>query len=290
MLSIIIPCFNSSSTIKATLDSIVQQNNSEFFEVIIIDDNSPDIDLLELEIGKFKNLFSELMLIKNNENNGGGYTRNVGINLASRDFICFLDSDDIWLDNKLDIQFANYINGTILTSSVLKGSCINSAKKVPQIPKDVDELVSESLFVKNILIQTSTFFMSTDIAKDIMFNPSLPRHQDYDFLLRAEHKGYRIIQMDEPLSFWRVEDDHSGRFLKKKATPEFFIDWYKNYRKYMTNKASISYVAKNIFSACMITKKYHLFISFIFSNSFSFSERIKIIKGILSWRWEKLKK
>ncbi|WP_232597707.1 glycosyltransferase family 2 protein [Photobacterium phosphoreum] len=291
-ISVVIPAYNGSKTISSSLYSVIEQDTKLCIEIIIVDDYSKDRDQLIVNVNKIKEKTPDNINIKmlfNDENLGGGASRNIGINASDGDFITFLDSDDMWMKNKISEQISKYQDNSILTTRVLKGATVELSEILPKLIKPMNELISDSLFVHNRLIQTSTFFMSSDIAKDIMFNPSLPRHQDYDFLLRAENKGYQIIQMDIPLSFWRVEDDNSGRFLKKKATPEFFIGWYKEYKKYMTDKASIAYVAKNIFSACMITKKISLFMRFFLSDNFSILDRIKIIKGILLWRWEKLK-
>ncbi|MFM5686602.1 glycosyltransferase family 2 protein [Aeromonas caviae] len=289
MITVVIPCFNSSKTIRDALESVHRQVNSHLYEVIIVDDNSSDIDELIVEVSKFNHIFNKLEIVRNEINLGGGGARNEGIKRATKKFICFLDADDIWLDSKVSIQLASYQKGVILTSTVLKGRMINDSVIMPKSVKPIDEHVSNSLFVHNRLIQTSTFFMSTEIAKNILFNPSLPRHQDYDFLLRAEAAGYYIIQNEQPLSFWRVEDASTNRFLKKKASPEFFIDWFRDYRKFMTNDAAMAYVSKNIFSACVITKKYSLFNRFFFSDTFSISERFRIIGVIISWRIKKMR-
>lgn len=289
IVSVIIPCYNSSAYIESTLNSLKEQTGSGFdLDVICVDDNSDDYEKLKDSVDKYTDDFYSLKLFRNKTNSGGGYSRNVGIDSASGDFVCFLDSDDTWMPNKIEYQIAMYINGSILTSAVYKGFSIDSSVILPKVAKLDSEPVSNALFVDNKLIQTSTFFMSLDIAKAVKFNPSLPRHQDYDFLLRAESLGYSIIQTSDPLSFWRVEDNSSGRFLKKKASPEFFIDWYKDYSRYMTSEAQLSYVAKNIFSACMITKKFSLFFGFLFSDSFTFSSRIKVLTNIVKWRVSKL--
>ncbi|WP_318451157.1 glycosyltransferase family 2 protein [Photobacterium leiognathi] len=289
-ISVIVPTYNSSTTIVETINSVYKQCFLGRIQLVIVDDCSADILTLEEKITTSQPPSNvEIKFIKLRNNMGGGSARNTGIQASNCDYLTFLDSDDIWMQHKLTCQLRSYKDGTILTSQVMKGANFDNSKVLPLEVKQSNEKVSDALFVNNKLIQTSTFFMSSDIAKSIMFNPKLPRHQDYDFLLRAESLGYPVIQTEEPTSFWRVENCSSNRFLKKKATPEFFIEWYKEYKKYMTNRANIAYVAKNIFSACIITKKFGLFFKFLLSENFSYSERIKIVKAILLWRWEKLK-
>lgn len=288
LVSVIIPCYNSSKYISDTLESIRIQKFNGKIEVILVDDHSNDVINLERTVKQFENSFFNFKLIKSPVNVGGGQARNIGIEASSGDFICFLDSDDIWLDSKLSHQVEIYRSGEILTSKVLKGPSLSESELLPKLVKLPQEPVSEALFTTNKLIQTSTFFMSSDIAKSVKFNPDLPRHQDYDFLLRAEELGFEIVQDDKPTSFWRVEDASSNRFLKKKATPEFFIKWFSEYKKYMTPKAQMSYVSKNIFSACIITRKFKLLVSFLFSGDFSAIDIVKILYHVVKWRLNKV--
>lgn len=290
-ISVIIPCYNSSGTIGLTIKSVIGQTFKGEIELIVVDDYSSDSTVLCKIIDELKlpNNIS-LNLVLKDANTGGGEARNIGIEAATGDFICFLDSDDEWFEDKLILQLQQYQPGTILAGQVKKGISIASAETLPRVVKENCESVSDALFTNTKLIQTSTFFMDSDIAKIVRFNPNLPRHQDYDFLLRAEHLGYPIIQMNKLLSFWRVEDASSDRFLKKKASPEFFISWFSEYKKYMSNEAVVSYVSRNIFSACAITGKFSLFIKFYFSKMLSFKQRLQIFIGVFSWRIQKLKK
>lgn len=290
-ISVIVPTYNSSTTILESINSVYDQCFSDRIQLVIVDDCSADIAALEEIIITSQHPRNvEIKLIKLNDNVGGGSARNTGIKASNCDYLTFLDSDDIWMPNKLTRQFKSYKHGTILTSQVMKGSNLDDSKVLPLEVKALNEKVSDALFVNSKLIQTSTFFMSSDIAKCIMFNPKLPRHQDYDFLLRAESLGYSIIQMDNPLSFWRVEDASSNRFLKKKASPEFFIDWFKEYKKYMSDKACICYISRNIFSACIIARKFSLFSDFYFSDVLSTKERFYVAVGVFSWRIKRLVK
>lgn len=93
-VSIIIPCYNASRTLKATLDSlIIAGGNVQEFEIILIDDCSSDSDNLA-----YKRISAEydfVKLIRLSENGGPGRARNFGITHAKYKFLLFFDSDNI---------------------------------------------------------------------------------------------------------------------------------------------------------------------------------------------------
>jgi len=102
--SVLIPCYNCSKTLPNTLSSCLQQNFSDF-EVILIDDDSKES--LESIYNDFLPSFAEkninLTYHRNSINSGVSFSRNRAWNLATGEYICFLDSDDIWHELKLQI-------------------------------------------------------------------------------------------------------------------------------------------------------------------------------------------
>ena len=100
-VSVIIPTYNSSKTVKRSIESVLNQTHQNF-EIIITDDNSNDntVSLIEKYLKKHNNI----KLFCLDENRGAGYARNFCIEKASGDYIAFLDSDDYWYPNKLEIQ------------------------------------------------------------------------------------------------------------------------------------------------------------------------------------------
>lgn len=99
--SVIIPCFNSSKTIGRALDSLARQNYSDF-EVICVDDASVDDTISQIKLAEGNDSLP-LILLRNQENAGPGYSRNRGIQQAQGDYLCFLDSDDFYEDNFLRV-------------------------------------------------------------------------------------------------------------------------------------------------------------------------------------------
>jgi glycosyltransferase involved in cell wall biosynthesis len=105
-ISVIIPVFNSSSTIEKSLSSVIRElkSNQLEWEIIVIDDGSiDDPNVLIRKVLKEENCEKNIKYIKQ-ENRGVADARNVGLKLAKGDLIAFNDSDDEWLEGKLKAQ------------------------------------------------------------------------------------------------------------------------------------------------------------------------------------------
>lgn len=102
-ISVIIPCYNSQDTIDKALRSIVDQLTDDM-EIIVIDDGS--IDKTAQVVSKY----SQIVRYVYQNNSGVSAARNLGVRLASREWIAFCDSDDIWLPYKVKICKATIKN------------------------------------------------------------------------------------------------------------------------------------------------------------------------------------
>src|SRR5712692_6541443 len=98
-VSIVMPAYNVAPYIGETLESIFAQTFADF-EVIIVNDGSPDGDDLERALEPYRN---RIRYFKQ-ENRGAGAARNTGLREARAEFIAFLDADDLWLPNYLEDQ------------------------------------------------------------------------------------------------------------------------------------------------------------------------------------------
>ena len=104
--SVVIPLFNKEKYIKATLDSVLKQTYANF-EVIIINDGSSD-NSIEV-INEFDD---ERIKISSQENQGLSASRNKGIKIAIAEYIAFLDADDLWKEDYLEVMHQLIINNT----------------------------------------------------------------------------------------------------------------------------------------------------------------------------------
>lgn len=103
MVSVVIPMYNSENTIIRTLESVLNQSYKGDIEVIIVNDGSTDKSLEVLQNYIDKNNIKNLTII-DKKNGGVSTARNAGMHSAKGEYIALLDSDDLWLPEKLERQ------------------------------------------------------------------------------------------------------------------------------------------------------------------------------------------
>jgi glycosyltransferase involved in cell wall biosynthesis len=110
LLSVIIPFFNSSSTLQVTLDSLVYslQQSTESYEIIIVDDGSHDSEKVILR--QIASKISNTRIIELKNNCGVSYAKNIGFEASSGQYICFFDADDVCSPNKFKDQIDFFQN------------------------------------------------------------------------------------------------------------------------------------------------------------------------------------
>lgn len=102
-VSVIIPCYNCSSTIERSINSILNQTKLPR-ELILVDDKSTDNTLEIINNLAKKHQDISFIILSLSENSGPGSARNVAWDIASQTWLAFLDADDIWHPQKLEIQ------------------------------------------------------------------------------------------------------------------------------------------------------------------------------------------
>lgn len=98
-ISVVIPAYNSAVYIRETLESVLAQTSPPL-EVIVVDDGSTD------ETAAIVRTYAGRIRLLQQENKGVSAARNLGIQQAQGDYIAFVDSDDLWLPEKLGRQAA----------------------------------------------------------------------------------------------------------------------------------------------------------------------------------------
>ena len=239
MFSVIVPCYNRADTIWATLDSVRAQTFVDF-ECIVVDDGSADGEALSAVVrGMNDSRFRYLR----RENGGGGAARNTGIAAANGSFIAFLDSDDLFLPEKLAV-FSKVVSDDPLRAWYAPTYVDRGGDKRwirPDRGIRLNEDMGEYLFVFNQFIQTSTIVVSTRLARELQFDPSLRKGQDLDLCVRWAAAGVRFEMLPQPQTVW-VDVSEASRTSRHRGW-EAPSRWLEHSRPLLTERAYVGYRA-----------------------------------------------
>jgi len=132
-VSVVIPCYCCSDTIGRALASVAAQTML-VQEVLLVEDASPDggktLHALNLLAARYSDIFA-VKIIALKENGGAASARNAGWEAASQPYIAFLDSDDAWHPEKIEIQYAYMAAHPDVTLSGHRHKVIKQPEKLP---------------------------------------------------------------------------------------------------------------------------------------------------------------
>jgi len=193
LVSVIIPTYNRGWTLKEAVDSVLAQDFTDF-ELIVVDDGSTD------NTQEILSSYKEDIIILQQENKGVSAARNRGIASASGQYVSFLDSDDLWLPQKLSTQidFFNANPDALICQTEEKwirdGTFVNPKKRHKKLSGDIFE---QSLYL--CLVSPSAVMIKRSLFENTgMFDKSLPACEDYDMWLRVSSR-YPVYLINTPL-------------------------------------------------------------------------------------------
>jgi glycosyltransferase involved in cell wall biosynthesis len=180
-LTVLMPVYNGGERTKSAIKSILRQTYKDF-EFLIVDDGSTD------NTEEIISLFKDLRInYKKIEHSGISKALNFGINNASGDYIARMDSDDISLLNRLELQIAEFEKDTSI--SVLSNwyAHMNSDHKVFRIVKTPLEntKIKKELLFHSVICHASSIMKKSDIMKIGLYNPEYDGLEDYELWLRG---------------------------------------------------------------------------------------------------------
>jgi len=196
-VSIVTPVYNSADFIANTIQSVLNQTYSNW-EMILADDVSTD-DSVEI-IKSFND--ERIKLIRLSKNSGPAVARNKAIESATGRFIAFLDSDDVWLPDKLK----NQLNFMITTDAAVTHTAYEAidvaGKQTGKIIRAPKIIGYHQLLNYNYIGCLTGMYDTAKTGKVLM--PDIPKRQDYGLWLAILRKGFKAYYLDEVLAQYRT--------------------------------------------------------------------------------------
>lgn len=213
-ISILITTYNASSYIIETLESIINQTYM-YYEIVIVDDGSTDktIELINNFIRKNKlkniNLISHAHI-------GRAPALVLAVENAKYEWVAILDADDLWAENKLELQSAAIKEHQL---SCLFTDCVTFNSKEDIYKISMDKISSlKKISLNSILISRSVCHSSVLMKKELAtYDHSLKKQIDLDLWLQLLSRDNDLHLLSLPLSYHRVHENQSFESQKKFA-------------------------------------------------------------------------
>lgn len=282
-VSIIIPTYNRSTFLRRAITSILNQTFSDF-ELIIVDDCS--IDDTEQVVADMND--GRIRYMKLESNIGAPRARNIGIKSARSRYIAFLDSDDEYLNNKLQIQVHELDKSSPDVGIVYCGYTIHYEPDV--IYGLVSPVYKGNLF--DILLKRNCIGSPTPLIKREcfdacgLFDESLPSCQDWDMWLRISKK-YEFDFVNKPLAKTHNHGNQISTNIDSKIlSREKLLEKYKSYIIKKPETASYLYQRLGFLHLLKQNsgrgKKYYL--KSIAADPADFRAYVVLFTSLVSWK------
>lgn len=183
-VSVIMAAYNAEQWIEKSLHSVEQQTLKEI-EIIVINDCSSDLTLKLIRKEQKKD--NRIRIINLETNVGVARARNVGIKESVGEFLAFLDSDDIWNENKLSIQ-TEFMTENNCDFSYCDYYLIDKHEKIVGVRKIRENKITKEDLQSGNKIGLLTVMISKKVAKKMCF-PEI-HHEDYAYWIEITQNGY----------------------------------------------------------------------------------------------------
>lgn len=209
MITVVTPTYNRVEYLGNAIDSVLSQTYSDF-ELIIVDDNPVDSDArkkTEELVGKYSDV--RIRYLKNPMNLGGAASRNIGIDEAKGEYIAFLDDDDMYLPDRLEVQYKEMVENE-WDVSVMDGATYNyvTGEKVAERHQQIKNGMTKDELIRAHLLYhisgTNTFMYKASFLKAIGGFVDVPSCQEYMLMQKT---------LDNDPKFGYIPEIHIKNFM-----------------------------------------------------------------------------
>lgn len=242
LVTAIITTHNRLQLLKRAIES-VQMQTYKCLDLIVVDDASDDGTKEFCQALPLKYIY-----IPKEESKGGNYARNLGIKVATGEYIAFLDDDDYWLPSKIEKQVALIERKDCelvhcgRRIELVQGELITYVDALPN-PLEQGDMSRKILFT--ITAITTNILVKRDALLEIgLFDENLQFWQEYELTIRlAQRKPFYFV--NEPLSVYRIDRNDKQRLTNK------YKKW-KDAVQYIHIKHANLYLQLNFFERCKV--------------------------------------
>lgn len=242
LVSVVIPTYRRPDLLRRAVASVLEQTHDNLELFVMVDGDEESGPLLEgIEDVR-------LQIVRIGKSVGAAVARNLGAERSSGEWIAFLDDDDEWLPQKLEMQLgeARRSGANVLacraTALTPKGAYV-WPRRLPSANEPFADylFVRSGLFQGEALFQTSTMVVARPIFEKVRFDPELRRHQDWDWVLRAvAEDDVRLVYLAEELVVLHVEERRSS--ISKGTAWRDSLMWARASRRFFTDTAFASFL------------------------------------------------
>lgn len=224
--------------IGRAIKSVIGQTYQNI-ELIIVND-APEEQELASHLQKFITSLADnrITYIQHKQNQGANAARNTGLNCAKGKFICFLDDDDEWVQDKVEMQLRYMTPGVALVYSPFyvrgKDTVTITNTKMPEDPL-------KAILEGNFIGSTSfPMLLTTAVKESGGFDVTLVSCQEYDLWIRLISK-FSISKTEKPVGYYYLSEDSTFKKPDKyvrgiDAVISKHIGLYKQYPRQLSNR------------------------------------------------------
>ncbi len=230
--SVVIPCRDRRRLLGRALASLSRQSFTDF-ETIVVDDGSAE-DLRPVT-DAFPHLKVRLLATGGK---GANAARNLGTDAAKADWVCYLDSDDAFLPDRLAgaaRRLSAEPGADMLVSAGYVWRAGGAVEVKPRREMAVGEDIGEFYFADGERFLTSGWVVRRSVAQAVRWDERLKKVQDPDFIIRLVRAGYRLAYAPEP-AVVLFDDVQAGR-ISDSVVLENLRDWLARSGDMLTPRA-----------------------------------------------------
>ncbi|MFP7297455.1 glycosyltransferase family 2 protein [Neobacillus niacini] len=236
IVSVITPTYNASRFITETISSVVEQTFTNW-EMIIVDDSSLDntVEIVKKEMEKD----SRIKLLELKKNGGPANARNRAMEAASGTYLAFLDSDDLWLPQKLEKQLM-FMDQENLAFSCTAYRIMTEEGDRTDAVFHVPVKIDYKRLLKNTIIGTLTVMLDRRKVGKIKMPIHRDCSEDFGLWLSILSKGIQAYGLNEELAIYRKRENSLSSNKLKSAQKTW--NTYRKVEK-ITIPSSLWYLA-----------------------------------------------